>query len=152
MTTARTLVLPYALLYFLILLPHPTYSQVSFPLTAFPAWSTIAPCATGHIDFMFNTGWWSECSSDMPIKSYGSCICAYQKTDVDEDLSEYFSAAAECSTSGVSAFVTQLCSWGGVDLAKDAAGAGGAAASTTATATETGTRGVATGRSFDDSS
>ena len=116
-----------SLILILSLLPLPAIS-VSFPLTSFPAYSTVAPCATGHLSYLFNTNWFVDCSSSLPLKSYGSCICAYQMTDVNYDLSVHFSADAECSTSGVSEVVTQLCGWCGVDLAKD--GAGGTVATT----------------------
>jgi len=94
-------------------------ASVSCPLTSFPAYSTVAPCATGHLAWIFNTGWWDGCSSNLPLKSYGSCICAYRHNDVNSDLSLHFSADAECSTSSVYEVVTQLCTWCGVDLAKN---------------------------------
>jgi len=123
--------LPYLLS---ILIFSRSTASVSFPLTSFPAYSTIAPCATGHLEWMFNTGWWHGCSSNLPLKSYGSCICAYRLSDVNDDLSVHFSADAECSTSGVYEAVTQLCTWCGVDLAKNGVG--------TATATGSGPTGM----------
>lgn len=65
-------------------------------------------------------------------------------TDVNSILSDDFSEDAECSTSGVSDLVTQLCSWSGVDLAKADAGAGSAAASPTGSGTGAGATGIAT--------
>lgn len=56
-------------------------------------------------------------------------------TDVNHDLSLHFSEDAECSTTGVYEFVTQLCGWAGVNLAKDVG-----------TATATGSGRGATGR------
>lgn len=120
-------------LLYILILSHPAAS-VSFPLTSFPAYSTVAPCATGHLEWIFNTGWWSGCSSNLPLKSYGSCICAYRLSDVNYDISVHFSADAECSTSGVYEAVTQLCTWCGVDLAKNGVA--------TATATGSGPTGM----------
>ena len=126
----------------LVLFPQCAVSQVSFPLTAFPAWSSVAPCMTGKLSYIWNTDWYSDCSSAVPIKSYGSCICAYQMTDVNGNLSDDYEEDAECSTSGVSELVTQLCSWSGVDLSKADAGAGGVGASVTASGSGAGATGT----------
>ncbi|KAL8817278.1 MAG: hypothetical protein Q9191_008176 [Dirinaria sp. TL-2023a] len=128
----------------LLLSLQPAVCQVSFPLTAFPAWSTVAPCMTGALSEIWNTDLYDDCASDVPIKSYGSCVCAYQMTMVNENLRLTYDFDAECSTSGVSDLVTQLCSWSGVDLAKAAAGAGSAGVTLTASATGAGATGVAT--------
>ena len=85
---------------------------------------------------MWNKAWNNECFSATPTKSYGSCLCAYQMTDIDSAFSEFFSESAECSTSGFNEYVTQLCSWAGVDLSK-AEAEGGSGSATTAAGDET---------------
>lgn len=116
----------------IFLLPQPAFSA-SFPLTSFPAFSTVAPCATGYLSTLWDERPWNGCSSNLPLRSYGSCICAYRMSSVNEAISDQFSIFDdECSTSGVFELVTQLCDWCGVDLGKEVVGTIGSAAIVTA--------------------